>query len=89
MTTHPDDLAAELDLGPVGEAIGVIVGGPPCQAFARVGRPKLREIDDHPIDAPGEITKVIAAKFDDALHGRAPEYAEWLDPVDEPSKVAS
>lgn len=48
MTTHPDDLAAELDLGPVGEAIDVIVGGPPCQAFARVGRPKLREIDDHP-----------------------------------------
>ena len=26
----------------------MIVGGPPCQAFARVGRPKLREIDDHP-----------------------------------------
>ena len=49
----------------------------------------VREIDDHAIEAPGEITKVIAAKFDDALHGRAPEYAEWLDPVDEPSKVAS
>ena len=49
----------------------------------------VREIDDHPIKAPGEITSVIAAKFDDALHGRAPEYAEWLDPVDEPSKVAS
>ena len=25
----------------------MIVGGPPCQAFARVGRPKLREIDEH------------------------------------------
>jgi branched-chain amino acid aminotransferase len=49
----------------------------------------VREIDDHPIEAPGEITKVIAAKFDDALHGRAPEYAEWLDPVDQPSRVAS
>ncbi len=49
----------------------------------------VREIDDHPIEAPGEITRVIAAKFDDALHGRAPEYAEWLDPVDEPSRVAS
>ena len=31
----------------------------------------------------------IQAKFEDALHGRAPEYAEWLDPVDQPSKVAS
>jgi branched-chain amino acid aminotransferase len=49
----------------------------------------VREIDDHPVKAPGEITAVIAAKFDDALHGRAPEYAEWLDPVDEPSRVAS
>ena len=49
----------------------------------------VREIDDHPIPAPGEITNVIAAKFEDALHGRAPEYSEWLDPVDEPSRVAS
>ena len=47
-TTHPEDLAAELDLGPVDRAIDVIVGGPPCQAFARVGRSKLREIDEHP-----------------------------------------
>jgi DNA (cytosine-5)-methyltransferase 1 len=29
---------------PPNEAIGVIVGGPPCQAFARVGRAKLREV---------------------------------------------
>jgi len=48
ITTHPEDLAAELDLGPVADAVDVIVGGPPCQAFARVGRPKLREIDAHP-----------------------------------------
>ncbi|GIK78145.1 MAG: branched-chain amino acid transaminase [Acidobacteria bacterium] len=49
----------------------------------------VREIDDHPIKAPGETTAVVAAKFDDALHGKAPEYSEWLDPVDEPSRVAS
>lgn len=46
--THPEDLAEELDLGPVVMAVDVIVGGPPCQAFARVGRSKLREIDEHP-----------------------------------------
>lgn len=46
--THPEDLAGELDLGPVNAAIDVIVGGPPCQAFARVGRSKLREIEEHP-----------------------------------------
>jgi len=48
IVTHPEDLAAELNLGPVESAFDVIVGGPPCQAFARVGRSKLREIDEHP-----------------------------------------
>ncbi|MBO9706702.1 MAG: DNA cytosine methyltransferase [Caulobacter sp.] len=44
----PEALAEELDLGGVSSAVDVIVGGPPCQAFARVGRSKLREIDEHP-----------------------------------------
>lgn len=48
ITTNPEELVVELDLGPVSDAVDVIVGGPPCQAFARVGRPKLREIDAHP-----------------------------------------
>lgn len=46
--TRPQDLARRLGLGPVRDAIDIIVGGPPCQAFARVGRSKLREVDDHP-----------------------------------------
>ena len=55
----------------------------------------MREIDDHPIGEPGEITRVIQAKLEDALHGRAEEYLEWLDFVevsteaDRPSKVSS
>lgn len=44
----PEQLAEDLELGGVSSAIDVIVGGPPCQAFARVGRSKLREIDEHP-----------------------------------------
>jgi len=47
-TLEPDVLADELGLGPVAEAIDILVGGPPCQAYARVGRAKLREIADHP-----------------------------------------
>ena len=30
------------------DAVDILVGGPPCQAFARVGRAKLREIMQHP-----------------------------------------
>lgn len=44
----PEQLARELELGSVASTVDVIVGGPPCQAFARVGRSKLREIDEHP-----------------------------------------
>jgi len=47
-TLTPETLAADLKLGPLGLGIDVLVGGPPCQAFARVGRSKLREIDSHP-----------------------------------------
>ncbi|CAA6605896.1 DNA (Cytosine-5-)-methyltransferase [Rhodospirillaceae bacterium LM-1] len=47
-STAPKALCRELGLGLVGESIDVIVGGPPCQAFARVGRAKLREVDEHP-----------------------------------------
>jgi DNA (cytosine-5)-methyltransferase 1 len=45
---EPATLAEELGLGPLSSGIDVIVGGPPCQAYARVGRSKLREIHDHP-----------------------------------------
>jgi DNA (cytosine-5)-methyltransferase 1 len=45
--TKPDDLVRELGLGKTSSAFDVLVGGPPCQAFARVGRPKLREVDEH------------------------------------------
>ena len=48
----------------------------------------VREIDDHDLGEPGEITRVIQGKFDDALNGRLQEYREWLDPVGEPTGEA-
>ena len=45
----------------------------------------VREIDDHPLGDPGEVTRQLQAKFMDALHGRAEEYLEWLDFVEVPS----
>jgi DNA (cytosine-5)-methyltransferase 1 len=49
--THTDPLALVEGLAPGSRpkrAVDIIVGGPPCQAFARVGRAKLREIMEHP-----------------------------------------
>ncbi len=44
----PEELAAEFKLGSPSSAFDIIIGGPPCQAYARVGRAKLREIAEHP-----------------------------------------
>lgn len=56
---EPEDVIAEFGLGKTAEAIDIIVGGPPCQAYARVGRAKLREVADHPrafkIDPRGNL----------------------------------
>lgn len=45
---EPEDVVAEFSLGTVEDAVDLIVGGPPCQAYARVGRAKLREVAEHP-----------------------------------------
>lgn len=46
---EPGDLLRELGYnGDLESVVDVIVGGPPCQAFARVGRAKLREVAEHP-----------------------------------------
>jgi branched-chain amino acid aminotransferase len=41
------------------------------------------EVDDHRVGAgrPGEITRALQDAFEDAIHGRAERYREWLDPV--------
>ena len=51
----------------------------------------VREIDDHQIGAGerGPVTAAIQRVFDDALHGRDPRYAEWLDVVEVPSGQAA
>lgn len=43
----------------------------------------VREIDDHAIGAgePGPVTREIQRVYDDAIHGRDPRYADWLDLV--------
>lgn len=46
--TEPDDLTHELGLGSASGAFDIVVGGPPCQAYTRVGRAKLRDIAAEP-----------------------------------------
>jgi DNA (cytosine-5)-methyltransferase 1 len=45
---EPGELVEEFNLGSVEDAVDILVGGPPCQAYARVGRAKLREVAEHP-----------------------------------------
>jgi branched-chain amino acid aminotransferase len=47
----------------------------------------VREVDDHAVGTggPGVMTQELQRVFDDALHGRDPRYAEWLDVVEVPS----
>ncbi len=45
----PEELVREIHGdAPPEDVFDVVVGGPPCQAFARVGRAKLREVASHP-----------------------------------------
>jgi branched-chain amino acid aminotransferase len=47
----------------------------------------MRSIDDIEIGPPGEVTRQIQGVFEDALHGRAEQYREWLDIVRVPSRA--
>jgi branched-chain amino acid aminotransferase len=48
----------------------------------------VREVDDHPLGDPGEVTKMVQSRYEDAIYGRAPEYHEWLDLVGESESAA-
>lgn len=59
-TLDPAELVRQLaDHHSSAKEIDVLIGGPPCQSFARVGRPKLREVHEHPeayrIDPRGNL----------------------------------
>jgi branched-chain amino acid aminotransferase len=50
----------------------------------------VREIDDHAVGSgePGPLTREVQRVFDDALHGRAERYRDWLDVVSVPTRTA-
>ncbi len=44
----PHEFFKQRSLGDARRTVDIVVGGPPCPSFARVGRAKLREIHSHP-----------------------------------------
>ena len=45
---EPEHLVDEMGAGDHVSSVDILIGGPPCQSYARIGRAKLREIVDHP-----------------------------------------
>ncbi|MDE3129738.1 MAG: branched-chain amino acid transaminase [Acidobacteriota bacterium] len=47
----------------------------------------IREIDDHPVGSGhrGPVTAALQRVFEDAIRGREPRYAAWLDRVEVPA----
>jgi len=70
----PEILLKHLERNSSKEGIDLIVGGPPCPAFTRIGRAKLRQVRQHP----------EAFKHDP----RATLYLEYLKYVEELKPVA-
>ncbi|MCY7335402.1 MAG: DNA cytosine methyltransferase [Chamaesiphon sp.] len=72
-TTHPEKLMLEWGYSDPVNVVDVLIGGPPCPAFARVGRAKLREISQHP----------QAFKLDPRSQLYVPyiEYIKYLQPL--------
>lgn len=70
--TTPEEITFELGLGPPSLAFDILVGGPPCQAFARVGRSKLREIAEHPEAFRHDPRSRLYIKYLDYVKAYAP-----------------
>lgn len=48
LAVTPAKLMKALELGPAADAVDVVLAGLPCQAFARIGRPKLGSLAEDP-----------------------------------------
>lgn len=76
----PATIFAELGIhGPVDDQVDVLVGGPPCQAFARVGRAKLREQAHLRLEETADHAFLVDGRVD--LWQRYVHYIRMTKPV--------
>ena len=73
-TCSADQLSAELGLGGASGAFDLLAAGLPCQAFARIGRSKLREVSGGQDDAFRKDPRA-------ALYRRFLQYVEDTQPL--------
>lgn len=77
---EPGDIFHELGIsGHVEDQIDVMVGGPPCQAFARVGRARLRDAARQRKDADADFAHISDSRVN--LYQRYLHYVEQTKPV--------
>jgi DNA (cytosine-5)-methyltransferase 1 len=69
-TVSPDELAERWSVEPFDRSVDIVVGGPPCQAFARIGRAKLRSLS-------GSAT----AHVEDERAGLYEVWLNWIDRI--------
>jgi DNA (cytosine-5)-methyltransferase 1 len=76
----PATIFAELGIyGPVDDQVDVLVGGPPCQAFARVGRAKLREQAHRRLEETADQAFLVDGRVN--LWQRYVQYIRMTKPV--------
>src|SRR5579863_2578045 len=79
-TETPASIFRDLGVrGPVDEQVDVLVGGPPCQAFARVGRAKLRHEARRRDDDDADIAFLVDGRVN--LWQRYLHYVRETKPV--------
>lgn len=80
MAEDPASIFADLGIrGPVDDQIDILVGGPPCQAFARVGRAKLREQAHRRLEETAEQAFLVDGRVN--LWERYVHYIRMTKPV--------
>ncbi|MFM9943043.1 MAG: DNA cytosine methyltransferase [Hyphomicrobiaceae bacterium] len=68
----PEQIAREFYKGRPEDAFDVIIGGPPCQAYARIGRAKLRAVGEDPFAYTKDRRAGLYLRYLEYIHSLRP-----------------